>query len=341
MERTKEEKIKIYGKMFTGLTNVYGTYDPKTRRVRQVKKPVTENVFLDHLLGRAPYGIYLLNGNTTRALVVDFDSENRLLPVQFLNSAKHYNISGYIERSKSKGYHVWIFFDGQGVAAVKARLVAKYILDEIEAPDTEIFPKQDTLSGTLRYGNFINAPLFGPLVFKGRTVFIDPKTLEPYDNQWDLLESVDYVQEQTLDDIIEINELSAESPLAAPPAGKQNTTAGSFALPLCAQKMLQNGVNQYQRVSCFRLAVHMKRLGFPQDMAITVLNAWSHKNSPARGKQIITSQEIIKQTSDAYKNSYRGYGCQSEAVRPFCSTDCPVKKLKSENTRRRANHEVA
>ena len=35
--------------------------------------------------------------------------------------------------------------------------------------------------------------------------------------------------------------------------------------------MLQNGVSLYQRVSCFRLAVHSKRLGLPFDVAVAAL----------------------------------------------------------------------
>ena len=323
--RSTADKLKIFGRIFTGLTNVYGTYDPRTGRSRQVKKPVSNRVFLDHLLGLAPYGIYLLNDNKTRALVVDFDSENRLLPVEFINSARHYKISAYIERSKSKGYHVWIFFSEQGVPATKARLVTKHILDEIEALDTEIFPKQDELSNTLRFGNFINAPLFGPLVPKGKTVFVDPATFKPYQNQWSLLESVNYVSEQTLDDIIEINELANEPQLPEKATSKKNT-AHSSALPACAQTMLQDGVSQFQRVSCFRLAVHLKRLGIPQDITIAVLKVWSQKNRPTHGKQIITNREVIEQTTSAYKNNYQGYGCQSEEVRPFCNHECPVHK---------------
>jgi len=330
MENNKnnEEKLKIFRKMFTGLPNVYGTYDPETGRSRQVKKTVTDCVFLDHLLGRTPYGIYLLNSDKTRAVVIDFDEENRLLPIEFINSAKHYKISGYIERSKSKGYHVWIFFPEEGVPAGKARLVAKHILDEIDATDTEIFPKQDELSNNLKYGNFINAPLFGPLVKKGRTVFLNPATFKPYDDQWSFLDSVDFVSEQTLNDIIEINEWVNESPLPPAKTNHINTVSKSYGLPICAQRMLQDGVIQNQRVSCFRLAVHCKRLGFPQDIAITILTAWSQKNKPRPPKQIISAEEINNQTTSAYENNYQGYGCDTEETRPFCSPDCPVYKFK-------------
>jgi len=40
---------------------------------------------------------------------------------------------------------MWLFFDKQGVIARKARIVVQHILEEIEQPQTEIFPKQDEI----------------------------------------------------------------------------------------------------------------------------------------------------------------------------------------------------
>ena len=188
--RTTGNKIALFRQFFSGLPSAYGTYHPVSGQVRQVKAPVTDKVILSHLQGKQPYGVYLLKGDRTRAVVADFDTHDRFQPVEFMNVASHYKISSYIERSKSKGYHVWIFFGQGGVPACKARLVVKNILDEIEAPDTEFFPKQNSLeSSNLQFGNFINAPLFGALVPKGKTVFIDPTTFKPYQDQWVFLRS--------------------------------------------------------------------------------------------------------------------------------------------------------
>jgi hypothetical protein len=90
--------------------------------------------------------------------------------------------------------------------------------------------------------------------------------------------------------------------------------------------MLQDGVSQYQRVSCFRLAVHLKRLGLPQDVAASALKAWAQKNRPSAGKRIITDSEILEQISYAFGRNYRTYGCENEAVKPFCDPRCPVRR---------------
>lgn len=325
-ERNTDEKITRFRSFFSGLSNVYGTYDLKTGRARQVKEPVTNEVLLAHLAGRQPYGVYLLVKDRTRAVAVDFDTKDRTAPSDFAARAKHYGLSAYIERSKSKGYHVWIFFDENGVQALKARMVVQHILEETEHPQTEIFPKQDKLGGDMRYGNFINAPLFGPLVLQGKTAFVEPTAFIPYPDQWSFLESVKNTREQALDDVIEMNDLTpikVKQPLAH---SSKKVGEGAFGLPPCAIKMLRDGVSQFQRVGCFRLAVHFKRLGLPYDMAVAALKTWALKNRPFNGKEVIRESEILAQTSYAYDHTYSGYGCNSAAIAHFCETTCSVKQ---------------
>jgi hypothetical protein len=325
--RTKEQKIAIFGRFFSGLKNVYGTYDPTTGRdARQVKEPVTDAVFLAHLQGRKPYGVYLLVGDRTGAVVADFDDEDLTPPMEFVKAAGQYGIHAYIERSKSKGYHAWIFLDEAGVSASKARLVVRRILDEIGKPHTEVFPKQDRLDGRTSYGNFINAPLFGAHVLKGRTVFVDPADpTKPFPNQWDFLETTQRVTESTLDDIIELNQLAQEVTIQKHDECSTLTRAAlSFGLPPCARRMLSEGVTTDQRVACFRLAVHLRKAGLPLDAALAAMTVWAPKNRPQDGKRIILPQEIIEQTTSAYSKDYRGCGCGEATVRPYCDSGCAI-----------------
>ena len=115
-QRSTDDKIALFQRFFSGLTHVYGTYNPATGQVRQVKAAVTKNVILRHLKGPQPYGVYLLVNDRTSAAAVDFDDQDPFGPLQFIAAAKHYEIHAYMERSKSKGYHAWIFFDQAGVA---------------------------------------------------------------------------------------------------------------------------------------------------------------------------------------------------------------------------------
>jgi hypothetical protein len=329
--RTTAEKVAIYRKLFTGLLHVYGTYDPKTGHTWQVKAPVTDRVIRDHFMGRQPYGVYLLVEERTRAIAVDFDSENRQTVAAFVDRAKHYSISAYVERSKSKGYHAWIFCEEQGVPAAKARLVVHHLLNEIEAPHTEVFPKHNAIDKNNPYSSFINAPLFGPLVPQGKSVFLDLQSFIPHPDQWTLLESVHRLSEKDLDEIIALNGLPPALPNGDLTLKSKNDNPG-YVLPVCARKMLKDGVSQMQRVSCFRLAVHLKRLGLPYDVAVAALKTWALKNKPTDSKRIIQDLEIISKTQDAYKGSYTGYGCGTEAVGPFCEPSCPVMQWREKNT---------
>jgi hypothetical protein len=323
--RKTSDKIRIFRKLFSGLTNVYGTYDPANGHAWQVKEPVTNDTILAHLQGKRPYGVYLLNDDHIKAVAADFDNPSPLPSIEFINTAQHYRLPAYIETSKSKGFHLWIFFNKNGVKASKARLVVKHILEEIEYPQTEIFPKQDSLDKRASFGNFINAPLFGGLVPLGKTVFIDPHTLDPYPDQWAFLEKIERVEEKVLDKIIELNGLSLPQTKSTPlQTYSTNRSPNQYGLPICAQKMLQNGVSQYQRVSCFRLAVHLKRLGLPYDVAVAALKTWALKNSPGGGRRVIMEREIIDQTKCAFNKDYRSYGCDSEAVASFCHSGCPM-----------------
>ena len=281
-------------------------------------------MLLNHLKGKKPYGVYLLVKDRIRAIAVDFDIKKQPPPLKCVWLAKHYGIAAYIERSKSKGHHVWIFFEKQGVLAAKARLVVGRILEEIGYPDTEVFPKQDVLNTNVPYGNFINAPLFAPLVSKKKTVFVDPKTFEPYTDQWDFLESVEKHEESVLDKIIDLNDLSMKPENESVSVKTTTNEFNYYSLPPCARIILQDGVSKNQRCCCFRLAVHFKRLGIPLDCAIASLKVWAEKNKPIENKRIITEKEIIEQASYVYKKNYRSYGCKTEAIKPFCQPECPL-----------------
>ena len=331
MEKTKRstaDKIRIYKSLFTGLKNVYGTYDTKTGKVRQEKTTVTDDVILAHLIGKQSYGVYLLTGDKTSALAVDFDQDDLSLPIAYVVGAKRYDISAYIEISKSKGYHVWMFFE-EPVPAYKARLVAQKILLDIGRSKTEIFPKQDVLADGVLYGNFINAPLFGALVPEGRTVFVDPDDPSAiYPDQWQLLETVRRVPELRLDAIIESCKLEEQGTVAIEPQSASHTESGNdispFGLPPCARRMLAEGVSSFQRVSCFRLAVRLMRSGMPYDLALITLKAWAQKNHPTDGKDIISDGEIEKQTKCAFENAYRSFGCEEPAIAAYCDKNCPM-----------------
>lgn len=325
--RTTEEKIALFRARFQGLDCVYGTYDPRTGRAWQCKKPVTDRVVYTHLAGHQPLGVYLLVDDRTRACVVDFDEEDLNPVVALVNRARHYELTMYVERSKRKGFHAWLLFTVP-IAAAKGRGIVRFLLEELGEGGVEIFPKQNRIDVERgESGSFINAPLFGALVPQGRTVFLDPvHDFSPYPDQWAFLENARAMNEDVLDEIIEVNGLTIgdDHPTSPRSLGRFEGPSG---LPPCARRMLAEGVTQYQRVACFRLAVSLRRIGLDYDASVAVLRDWSLRNRPPDGKRTITDTEIRAQTAHAYLKEYVGYGCEDPAVAPFCHPACPIHAL--------------
>ena len=261
-------------------------------------------------------------------MVADFDDHDTEAPLAYLAQAKGYGVQSLLERSKSKGWHAWIFLPQGGVPAWKARAVAHGILRGIAAPDTEVFPKHDRLGAGTSSGCFIHAPLFGKLVPRARSVFVDPDCgLAPFPDQWTVLENVKRVSEAQLDELIEINGW-ARRHRSLPPiaAGRREDIAErTYGLPPCARRMLAVGVRANQRLSCFRLATQLRKAGLPLDVTEAALHAWAAKNRPVAGKETITPDELRSQARSAYQREYRSCGCSDPAVIPFCDQSrCPL-----------------
>lgn len=327
-KRDNKYKINLFKSVFNGLIGAYGTYDPESGKYRQEKSETTDTTIYNHLKGIQPYGFYPLNGKITSVGIADFDEQDPEKPLAFHSFARDWGFPTYIERSKSKGHHVWMFFNESGVAAQKVRRVMRWFLDEIGEPWTEIFPKQDVIHLVTNFGNFINAPLFGKLVFEGKTVFLNPEDMKSYTNQWEVLENIERIQEKQLDEFIKTeigDELEENDPLKNK-ATPETLSVRVYPLPVCIRRMLEEGVRYDQRVACFRLAIHLKRVGIPYEITVEILKKWSQNNMPAQNKGIITSEEIRSQTKDGYNNIYKAYGCSEPVIREFCDPQCPVRK---------------
>ena len=322
--RSLEWKIGLFRRYFSGLQHVYGTYNPADGKSWQIKRPVTNDVIAMHLAGREPYGVYLLNGEVTRAVVADFDAQDANSPLAFIDGCQRYGLHVYLETSKSKGYHAWLFFPATGVPAAKARAVVRHILAESDCGIVEVFPKQDRIDVEAGHvGNFINAPFFGRAVPHSKTVFVDPANgLKPYPNQWEFLESIVTTTEAQLDEIIEVNEIALNQAASIADSTALGTWQGARGLPPCAQRMLSEGVTSLQWLSCFRLATHFRRMGVPAPIAIAALLKWRESNRPANGKRILTAEEVENQVAHAYLKEYTGYGCTEPEVATHCSSTC-------------------
>ena len=329
----KQAKVDTFKHLFLGRTDVYGRHDPEVKKSWQEKAPLTDKVFSMHLFGKQPCGVYLLKtSNMCSAVVADFDKPETAPIIEFMRRAHELDLFVYPEISKSKGWHIWIFFQSD-VQAAKPRRIVRHILTGMELDKiVEVFPKHDSINSTTFYGNFINLPLANVYISQGRTVFLD-EDLSSIPDQWQFLEQIKRVPESILDSIIIRLTRNHEDCSSVRPVNSfqsmvdhNGETRKTFGLLPCAIRMLSEGVTEMQRKSAFRLAVNLKKAGLPMSSAVSVLMEWRKRNRPADGRQIITQEEINEQTKAAYARQYASCGCDDEAMRRYCDEKCILKK---------------
>jgi superfamily II DNA or RNA helicase len=161
--------------------------------------PLTAHVLAAHLSGKSHVGLYpLLDGDTCWWVAADFDGPDAMIDaLMYLKAARALAVPAALEVSRSGvGAHAWVFFAAPVPAATARRLGTGLLREAMAlrgrmklASYDRLFPSQDLLpSGGV--GNLIAAPLFKPARDEGRTVFIDPGTLEPYTDQFAYLSSL-------------------------------------------------------------------------------------------------------------------------------------------------------
>jgi superfamily II DNA or RNA helicase len=215
---TPQEKVAFFGALFAARTDVYAIrYDnrrtgksgwvPATRggfrkgipHAERDYLPLSADVLATHLSGTMHIGLYpLLDGDRCWWLAADFDGPDAMIDaLMYLKAARALGVAAALEVSRSGvGAHVWVFFTAP-VPAETARRLGTGLLREAMAlrgpmklaSYDRLFPSQDLLP-TGGVGNLIAAPLFKPARNDGRTVFVDPGTLEPYQDQWAFLSAL-------------------------------------------------------------------------------------------------------------------------------------------------------
>jgi superfamily II DNA or RNA helicase len=213
-----EAKVALFRSLFAGRDDVHalrwdnertgkGGWGPavrggwvNSRRPDRVYLAYSDDVIERHLAGGIHVGIYpLLRGDLCRLLACDFDGPGWVLDaLAVCDAARAAGIAAALERSRSgDGAHVWIFFSA-AVPAASARRIGVHLLREAMTVRAELdlvsydrlFPAQDFMpKGS--FGNLIALPLHGGCRKRGTTVFLDPRSLEPFEDQWAFLSSLE------------------------------------------------------------------------------------------------------------------------------------------------------
>lgn len=183
--------------------------------------PLTDDAIRQHLLGHMTVGIYpILPDNTSYFLAADFDHANWLEDCKSCSQEMaNIGLAAYIERSRSgNGGHVWVFFES-AYPCHKSRAIGLEVVRKVlslsafdkEASFDRLFPNQDAI-GEGGFGNLIALPFQGESVKSGNTVFIDPDTGEPYEDQYMIMKGA---RKHTLFDLDVAYEKLVASPIEA------------------------------------------------------------------------------------------------------------------------------
>jgi len=295
--------------LFSGRKDSYG--------VNQMclKESLTPETYQQHLEGIRRIGVYpIFDKKFTQWLSCDIDIDDFNQALSIKKRAENFKIKVFLERSKSKGFHCWSFFD-KPIEAVKPRLVFEMILSELEIT-CEVFPKQDEV-GENQFGNFIFLPLFGGDAKSGKTVFVDEKNNIIIDDIKDL-QKIEYTKVSGLEEMIQLNNLERKKIfLQETPASEIKIS--SKLLP-CIEKIKKGVAKGHRNEACFRLCIFLKERSIPRDDIETLINNWNLKNHDPLPKK-----EILNIIESVFKNNYKSYGCDDGIIATYCSKEaCPI-----------------
>lgn len=169
-------QVNMFKEYFDGNKHNYGEHiyrfndsgEKEKGDNRTIKdKLLTIGAYKQHLLGKVGLGIIPINAdNKCKFAVIDIDVYNQDF-TPYLRAIKRYNFPVVPFYSKSKGYHLYIFFKHPVKAKEaigRARAIARVLgislfVKQHKNEALEIFPKQDKLAEGQR-GSWINLPYF-------------------------------------------------------------------------------------------------------------------------------------------------------------------------------------
>lgn len=190
------DPVSRFAALFAGRQDAFGEEDGGCHRVADGGYDNTSTYYNDHLRGIDPIGVYPMVPRAALAMgddwshwyvrwgCVDFDIRSGKKPsgdyltehgchaaaVALVVALQHVSVTGWIEVTRTRGRHVWVFADSWVPAATmrRALLVACGVAG---VPTREVNPKQEKLDVD-SLGNYVRLPYPGALA------------REPIDNRW-------------------------------------------------------------------------------------------------------------------------------------------------------------
>ncbi len=254
-----EEKVKRFASIFDGRKDARGLAHGECARGE-----VTLDHYRRHLQGEESLGVYpLMPDSTCRFGAVDIDRKDPTLAKAVYDAltALELPFGVYMEQSRGKGYHVWLFADEAITAREMRRILRRAVLDAGLPETTEIFPKQADAE-TVEFGNYINLPYFGET--DGPRMVLSRGSLQPMP----LPRFLTVCRPAPASIVRSIaSRIADRSPAGPAPGPKENWLVDAWG-----------GADAGRRNdTAARLAGYLKSRRVPEDLALAMLEDWRLK----------------------------------------------------------------
>jgi len=317
------ETVAKFVELFKGRSDCWGKVEGGC-----VKEKLQVDHYRKHLEGEISLGVYpLLDDGNVLFATIDIDNDDLEMVRKVAAELKAKGFSAYIERSKSKGYHIFLFFSVP-VSAKDIREILSYACKKAGCEKYELFPKQDILTEKTPYGSYINLPYLG---LTERRKFIDEKN----DN---------IALEEFLETVQKNDKLCVETGLKQIPSSNDKPVSlnenkpskeKQKKMPPCISKIL-NGVKEGCRdEAMFALAKYFNSMGWSCDLTLTQVKEVNKKNTPPEAESKIES--IV---NEVYKKNHTSFSCDKDLIKQFCSKECDFKNLVNVNGKKKVDGKV-
>lgn len=276
----------------------------------------TKQHLAEHLKGKKTYAPYQLSSEgKVKWLCFDVDAyndvaEEKIRDIVIKVSKKVHARLGpnsfLVEKSGSKGYHVWVFFE-RPLDVHLAFALGHELVQTIPTTDTiniEIYPKQQ--SKTKTYGNTVKLPLGIHQKTGTRCLFVD-STFTPYEDQWEKLLNVRRISPDWVEE-------NVDAYVPPPPDTRQFTPR----VPLCLAEVMAEGCQEGLRdEAAFKQACYLRSKGIPEDLVMSLMDAWNRKNNPP-----MDADDLATKVEQAYTEEYSWKPCFNPAFDHLCKSEC-------------------
>ena len=314
-----EEITQLFADLYNGRKDLWGSVGGNSN-----KEPVTILNYQSHLDGKVSLGVYpLLDDGKCFFAAVDLDIKDFQKILSVRNELQGLDVKAYICQSKSKGFHLYLFADEKGWVAKNVRGLLSRVLNKLNFK-AEVFPKQDKLDSVIKFGSYINLPLFGDT-----RPFLST-TQEPVPAE----QALKLIQRNTQAAIEKAESaLPPLPPLMMPvrPAPKEKEKTKALKSPPCIERILKGVGAGMRDEAAFALARHLLDQGDIPEEVLSRLLIWDARNQPPIG-----DMRVLQDKVESAEKGY-AFGCTSVTgglLSGFCPGKTSCEWLKKEVERK-------